>query len=69
MAPDESDDLRDVCEAYLADQQRLLAVLRRGEDAVRVGVAMQARLDQLAAALRHARSYGIPQPRRSDPGS
>jgi hypothetical protein len=68
MARDETDDLREMCEAFINEQRRLIGLVTERDGFREAGVAMQAQLDQLAAALRRSRTYRVSEPRRADPG-
>jgi hypothetical protein len=68
MAVDEPGHLARACEAYLDEHNRLLSLLRHGGNPARVGLAMQAQLDQSETAVRLAQPDGA-RTLRHEPGS
>ncbi len=67
MARDALDDLLTECDAYLIGQTTLLFTLYQGADVALYRVAAEAQLEQLVAAVQHARSRRSPN-QRCDPG-
>jgi hypothetical protein len=65
---DAFDELIDTCQAYAVDEFMLLTALHNGADPESVYLAALARLDQLTAAVKHARADRPRSDRRADPG-